>query len=350
MAKLIEVPTGTNTIEVRKNINRMLSEAREKSKPQVCILCGKKQTSFCNSHSVPKMVLRAIADNGKVLLASSVMGIDKEIHNIEDGVNASGTFHYICRECDGTFFQDYENESNIVMPPSDKMLSEIAVKNFLLQLSKRAVERKLQVIQQRELNAFINLQLMKDIKDMDYAEFEEEVKFHKRIADNNMIGQYHILFWKVLPYTVPIATQSLLLLNKDLEGVEVNNPYDMNPNVRMQYLHLAIFPLDGQSVIVLFHHKRDKAYRRLGHQLNSMAEGEVFKYINYLVFKYTENYYISKKIENEINTNESLQELSQEYNEFPSLGMLGENNNYGKGYTPIGRDEIPNFLSPEWAV
>ena len=132
--------------------------------------------------------------------------------------------------------------------------------------------------------------------------------------------------------------------------LKINNIYNMDSKVRMQYLHLAILPLDGNSVILAFYHKRDKAYRRLRHQINCMTESEVLKYINYLVFKYTENYYIAKKIERDIDTNESLQRLSQEYNELPALGMLGKNNNFGINYTPVCENDIPNFLLPEWAV
>jgi hypothetical protein len=71
---LIEVPEGTDTIELRKRVNKLLSDARNAAKPDKCILCGEKQTSFCNSHSVPQFSLRNISDNGKVLHASALMG------------------------------------------------------------------------------------------------------------------------------------------------------------------------------------------------------------------------------------------------------------------------------------
>ena len=96
----------------------MLSEARKKAKPQKCILCGKEQSSFCNSHSVPQMCLRPIADQGKVLHASLAMGFDVGVVDLEGGVNNSGTFNNICRECDKKFFQDYENPNNIIQPPT----------------------------------------------------------------------------------------------------------------------------------------------------------------------------------------------------------------------------------------
>lgn len=128
MDKLIDIPEGTDVIEIRKEINKMFSEARNKAKPEKCILCGEDRTSFCNSHSVPQLSLRNIAENGKILHDSALMGID--VVDIEKGVNNSGTFHFICNECDGSFFQDYENEQNLKVKPSDKMLAEIAVKIF----------------------------------------------------------------------------------------------------------------------------------------------------------------------------------------------------------------------------
>ena len=103
MPKLIDIPEGTDVVDVRKKMNKLLSTARNSAKPDKCILCGKLQTSFCNSHSVPQLSLRNIADNGKVLHASLLMGID--VVDIEKGVNNSGTFHFICNECDGTFFK-----------------------------------------------------------------------------------------------------------------------------------------------------------------------------------------------------------------------------------------------------
>lgn len=350
MGDFIHIPRGVDLIEIRKKEARIIAKARSKAKPEKCILCGKPQTSFCNSHSVPMMVLRSIADKGKVLLSLALVGFDREIHDIELGVKASGTFHYICENCDNTFFQDYENDKNIIMKPNEKMLAEIAVKNYLLQLSKCSLEKELYTILQRQYNILSDFQKLMATKNTDLAEFEAEVRFHQNIACNNLTGQYNILFWKVLPYTVPIATQSTFVLNKDIEGTKIINIYDENPNIRMQYMHLAIFPFNGESVVLLYHHKRDREYRRLAHQLNSISEDKILIYINYLVFKFTDNYFVSHKIENEINTNAKLQALSREYDDRPSLGILNFSNNYGRDYTPIASDDIPNFLSPEWAI
>lgn len=348
MSKLIDIPEGTDIIEIRKRMSRMLAEARSIAKPDRCIMCGKEQTSFCNSHSVPQLSLINIADDGKVLQASAIIGID--VLDIEKGVNNSGTFHFICKECDGSFFQDYENEKNLKEKPTDKILAEIAVKNILLQLSKREQEKALHRKLQQEFNAYINVEDLESIKELDVRDYTEELELHKGIVENNVNGCYQILFWKVVPYTVPIAVQSAISLSKDLEGTEINNVFNMSDSVRMQFMHLAILPLKGESVILAFYHKRDKLYRKLRHQINCLPEQKVLQYLNYIIFAYTENYFISKTIQNIVETDEKLSLLSQENNENPSMGFLDISNSFGDGYQPIRMDEIPNFLSAEWAV
>lgn len=50
MSLFDNIPEGTDIIEVRKKVNKMLSEARKKAKPPKCILCGKEQSSFCKGN------------------------------------------------------------------------------------------------------------------------------------------------------------------------------------------------------------------------------------------------------------------------------------------------------------
>ena len=140
MSLFDNIPEGTDIIEVRKKVNKMLSEARKKAKPPKCILCGKEQSSFCNSHSVPKMVLKNIAKAGKLYHANKLIeipAVDKE-----KGISNSGTFHFICRNCDSKLFQEYENVDALQEIQTEKMLAEIALKDILLMLSKRNQEKE----------------------------------------------------------------------------------------------------------------------------------------------------------------------------------------------------------------
>ncbi len=234
--------------------------------------------------------------------------------------------------------------------PTDKMLAEIAVKNILLQLSKRGQEKELYRELQKEFHAYTNLEDLEEIKELDVKDYTEELQFHKDIADKNIAGGYQILYWSVLPYKVPIAIQSAIALAKDLEGNEVNDVFDMSDTVRMQFLHLVILPLKEESVILAFCHKRDKLYRKLRHQLNSSSKQKVLQFLNYIVFAYAENYFISKTIQMDIESNEKLIQLAQENTGYPNLGFLGPDNFFGMKYQPIQMDEIPNFLDRDWAV
>lgn len=72
--------------------------------------------------------------------------------------------------------------------------------------------------------------------------------------------------------------------------------------------------------------------------------------MNYIIFAYTENYFISKTIQSAIESNDKLAELGQENSGYPNLGFLGPDNLFGMGYQPVGMDKIPNFLDCSWAV
>ena len=222
------------------------------------------------------------------------------------------------------------------------MLAEIAVKDMLLLMSKRATEKELVKIQQKKFACFDNVEDLIGLKELDADEFAEEILFHKGIADRNETGGYQVLFWKVMPYVIPIAAQSVIALTSDMEGKEINDVYNCDSNVRMQYMHLCFFPMKNQSVVLAFYHKRDKLYRSLRHQINASSEDKVLRYLNYLLFAHTENYFISKSVKQEIENNDTLQKLSQEANGFPTMGYL--NNDFGIGYTPVNMDEIPDFL------
>ena len=347
---LFNIPDGVDVIEVRKKVNKMLSEARKKAKPPKCILCGKEQSSFCNSHSVPQMCLRPIADKGKVLHAPLAMGFDIGVVDLDGGVNKSGTFNYICRECDAKFFQDYENPDNITQPPTDKILAEIAVKNMLLQLNKRDIELELLDIKQQELGIYKNPDKLSELKTLDQKEYQEEVLFHQDIANNNKEGGYQILFWEVLPYKVPIATQSAMVLPYDMEGDILNDVGNLDKSVRMQYVHIAVLPLEEKSVVLAFYHKRDKIYRRLRHQINTTSREKVLQYINYLIFEHTENIYFSKTIEEELKNNKMIEKVSQEANGLPTFGHLSVDNMFGMDYEAVKPEDIPNFLDESWAI
>lgn len=117
----------TDIIENKKNFNRLLSKARKEAKLQKCFYCGKQVTSFCNSHSVPAFCLKNIETKGEVYHSNILVNIP--LIDFERGINNSGTFHIICRDCDSKIFQQYEEPNNYNNEPTPQMIAQIAMKN-----------------------------------------------------------------------------------------------------------------------------------------------------------------------------------------------------------------------------
>ena len=228
-------------IENKKKLANILKRAKNTAKPEKCIMCGKPQTSYCNSHLISQMVLKTIADNGKLLHPNALMGI--EILDIEKGINNAGTFHFICRKCDSELFQDYENPDKMKTYPTDIMMAEIALKNMLLMLSKRNEEKEIFNIIQNEMNGFENKKVLNEIQGLDTQEYLDDLDLYKQIIENNSKGCFQILYWNKLPFIVPLAAQSPVAVYKDMYGDIINDVYDTNPNCHMQNLHLCVFPI-----------------------------------------------------------------------------------------------------------
>ena len=254
-------------IEIKKEVSRRFQEARNNSRPDTCLLCNKKLTKLCNSHSVPQFVLKQLAENGKIMQSSFLLAFeDIDIFETEKGVKNSGTFKFICHSCDKEFFNDYESEDALLGEVSDRMLAEIALKNELLNVSKRSQEVELY----RSLpEKIINIDYMIDLYSLDLRDFLQEVEVHKREILNNTKGAYQIIYKEILPFVVPIATQVAITLRLDMYGYPVNDVYNPDPKINMQDLHLVIFPLKESSLVLAFYHKKDKKYRTLRHQFNS---------------------------------------------------------------------------------
>lgn len=332
-------------IELRKELNRLLKEAREASKPDWCIVCGKKQTSFCNSHSVPRMVLKNIARDGKILQPNITIGI-KAVDD-EKGINNSGTFNYICKECDKELFKNYENPEILSRKVvTDKLLAEIALKDTLLMLSKRNLEDSLFEIIDNKYR-FEGLDDINLVNKLDKREYYERMQICLKIKENDS-NNFHVLYDKLLPYVTPIASQTMIALNCDLKGVEINNKYDYSENNSIEYIHIAVFPLKKQTRVLFFYHRRNRKYKKFRNQFNCLVEKEKLGLINYLVLAYSENYYYSPLIKDGIENNEKLSKLTQEVDGKPNLGYVNIFDVID--YSPIMKEEVPNFLSEEYSL
>ena len=337
-----------NIGEARKQISSIYKQARENSKPTKCALCGKTTTSFCNSHSVPRFVLESISDSGIVLTSNALVGFD--LMDEKEGLNKAGTFHYICKECDGKWFHNYENPETLLLTPNDRVLAEIALKDSILMLSKRNFELELnRLLLEKKPSAILNLSAVSEAYALDARDFELEKQRYISIIDNGLENCFHVLFYCVLPYTIPLATQTGIALSTDIEGRIVNDLMDFSDDVYIQTMHLCFFPLDGKSVVIAFYHKDDRNYKHLRHQLNRMSKEDKLKYLNYILFQYAENYFFSKTINDVVKGNEQFQKLSRESNGNPDFGFMSLKD-FMVPYENVDINDIPNLLADNYSL
>lgn len=331
------------------NVQNKVKIARNGAKPKYCLLCGKEIKQICNSHSVPYMVLNTIAEEGMLYNKNKVTQID--YFKYEDGINRSGTFHYICRDCDGKEFADYENPETILTKPNDLMMAEIAIKNLLLMVSQKKYERELFENDIQYLS-FVNIQQMIKGNELDTRDYLNDLEYYKQIKAGNVDYGFQIAYWEVLPYVCPIAVQGMFTIYKDMKGNLINDPNDFDEKKKNQSAHLCVFPFNGSTVVLLFYHKRDKTYRQLWHQINSSLREDVLKYINYLVFALTDNFFFSKSISETILNDEAFIRLSREYMERPNYGLpaISENDKKYLSNKPVSIDELPMIFDEKYAI
>ena len=278
-------------IEARKQIGKIISKSRSAAKPDRCLLCGKKISRFCDSHTVPRMVLKNIENNGKFDYANTIL--QNPLLNTDQGMKEATVFNLICNDCDNTLFQEYENLENLKKPPTERMLAQIALKDLLHILDKRLVE--IQLYNQRDNNmpaAFVNRKQM--FNHLDKRDFFSELDRIRAMLDSENYN-YRLISWDKVDYIVPVAFQGALTIYGDMNGELVVDIYDEQNPTPIQQMHLCVFPLDDCSVIFSFYNQNDTEYDQFSEQLRRMNQERRLKFLGYLMFFISEDMMIAIK-------------------------------------------------------
>ncbi|HUM85106.1 MAG TPA: hypothetical protein PLN48_15300 [Lachnospiraceae bacterium] len=308
-----------NRINYRKQLNDFLSEARKRAKGTKCYYCGKPVTSFCDSHYVPRFCLKNIAVDGKVYYCISFT--DFELMDVDQGVKQAGTFNIICRECDSKIFQDYENPDSYPSVPSSKMLAEIAMKDYLKFIYKRRLEKAMGDITIEKNPPFgLYIKLKAEVQELDLIEYDKNFQKAKQLSQQDQNVGYELFFYQQLPYVSPVAMQSCIDLIADLDGQCVNNTFDISPDYHPRDLHLSILPLSDSTVIMMFVDSNEDVYKSFIKQFKEKTLDEQLGIINYIVFLYTEDYFISPSVPKEVFENASIEDSVAQLAEGLSIG------------------------------
>jgi len=352
MKKLLKLGNLTNferefmeehKVEFSKKLSEFKRESRKKSKPTKCLACKKETTQFCNSHSVPASFLRNIAVAGKVFTNNKILDIPAL--DVEEGVNKTGTFRVVCRDCDSKIFQEYESSANYEHTPTNKMIAQIAMKNHLRNIGKRRNELALYQ-NLKELDKFDSESLagMLEVSNLDLNEYLNGFKRAKKVIDKNWENEYYLFFYEKLDYVIPLAFQGEVSLHFDLDGNIINDVYNNSKRYKIQTLHISVFPLENSSVLMLFIDKRSTRYRGFYQQFKTLNSGDKLSLINFIIFSYAEDVFMSKKVRDIFLKNKNLQAVSGLTSiQVPSV-FNNENQSLKDAFDFSKMNTIPNFL------
>lgn len=339
---------GDQRITINKAANRINRKARERAKTESCYICGKVCASFCNSHSIPRFSLQFIAENGKV--AQILQG---EVPTMGDdtGLNRAGVFRLICRDCDGSIFQDYENPDAYNQEPTEQMLAQIAMKDELHMISKRKHEIELYDILEQEFDNFQSLGTGKSIEELDLAEYQFSLQYAMKTLSSKKEGRYRLCYYRLLDYVVPMATQASLCLVGDFEDRIINNIYNFSEQYHMASIHVAVFPLEKTSVVLLFVESGVKRYRNFIRQLNKLEPVDQLAAINYMIFSYTENTFLPPSVYKEVKKNAEFMEVCRRTtNAETAIAFVDPIQVAVEEFSFSKRNTIPNLLCREYAL
>ena len=336
-------------INNRKMASALTKKARELVKASTCIYCGQKVTSFCNSHSVPEFCLRNIATDGKVFTINEL--IDIPIIKKETGVGETGTFQIICRNCDSKIFADYETPDNYSTLPTQKMLAQIALKNNLKYISKRKQEIGMHQVLEAEVKLSSKEFAYDDyVKGLDLREYFKGYRNAKKHIEKNDIG-YYLCYYQKLEYVVPIAFQSSVALIFDFEGSVINDIYNPSPNYEIRNINICVFPMQNESVIMLFIEDGDKRYRKFYKQFNKLDLDNQLAALTFILFAYSEEVYYSKTIKPEllshpemtlvVQSGQDIMSTTQHFNPYEQIKSR---------FDLLRRRDIPNLLSEKYKL
>lgn len=340
-------------ISLNKRMSRIMLKVRSAIKPSVCMYCGKPVTSLCNSHCIPRFCLENIGSSGHVAGPNAIFNLPSmgvPVGKKEVGLKEAGTFHLLCRECDSMIFQDYENPDNYVVetPPTQKMLAEIAMKNYLKFISKRRMEIELYkfLIDQHKLRPMELKEILAklDVSILDLEAYTKNYERAKRLSKKDNGYGYYVIYYRLLDYIAPIAIQSPIALYTDLENNIVNDVLNMDAKYIPSDMHLCVFPLKSKTAIILFIEDGDKKYRKFYKQFRKCPEEEKLGIINYLIFLYCEDYFLADDLQ-KFSYSEELKKTASLLPVAWSERPLTTKETYATPFSLSKWKDVENFLS-----
>lgn len=339
------------SLEFKKQTNNIIRKAHNDSKLEYCACCKKNVSSFCNSHSLPKFILKSISNNGYVLTSNNYSKIP--IIDNSKGLNNAGVFKRICNDCDNLLFKDYETSEKL-LDPRKKIMTQIDLKNSLRMYDKRlneiAIYKNLETMN-IDISTLQEIIEKQKINYLDLNEIEREIKRDLEILSKSSTSSFKLIFSEKLNYVVPIAFQGHIALVGDLNGDTINDIYNKSESNVVENINICVFPLTNQTIIMMFINNDYKKYKKFIKQFGALTKEKKLQLISYIIFNYSEDFFVSKDAKKEIIDNKTLDIVAQNTTDIHATDekeakLLKKS----KEFELLNYKEFPNILSKEYSI
>ena len=303
-------------IKLNKQFSLLTKPRTKSNKTKRCVICKKTGIKYCNSHTIPQFILKNICKDGKMLNTQSLNST--KFKKEEDGINVAQVFHSICTSCDNLKFKEYESIENYKTEPSQLILKQIALKNHLYSSYKHNKEKALYNNIVRDIfGSSIHLpenhplKYMLKVTEHNYCYNNKRANLIiKHLSDNTEL--YKLCYFKKLNYVIPIALQDNSIISYGFNNEKLANTFDFPSLDYADDVHFCIYPMENESIIMLFCAKDLSIYDKFFKTLRNLDEKEQLSIINFLIFAYFEEVFLCKELDKSIFENVSLRKLSQE--------------------------------------
>lgn len=262
------------------------------------------------AHSIQNnRILNRISEDGHVyLIDAKVEKKDLTPYFNKISKNKASTFFGFCDYHDTEIFKSieisqYENtrQQNFLFAYRAYCVSYHKVVRKMKSYRDTVLKYPATLLNPESINMYRVNQL--DIRD---GEIEFEA-FTADLKDQNFSNINSFTY--TLNYEVNFAVSTSFAIDRDMNRKIIQNTYDLSDDIIMPKIYLNVFPIEGESKIIISYHKdHEDIYFNLLEQLAIAKEESITKYLSYMIFDKSEDvYYRPSTISNlEAETKESL--------------------------------------------
>lgn len=186
---------------------------------------------------------------------------------------------------------------------------------------------------------------------LDLKEYIAGFKKAKRASQKNWENEYYVCYYEKLDYVVPIAFQGCVALICDFDGKIINDIYNPSPEYLVKSINICVFPLEKESIIVMFVDDGDNRYRNFYKHFKKLHLEDRLATLTYIMFAYTEDVFFSKKILSEAKSSSELVNTSQITSTIISATPYADPyNKVLEVFDLSKRNSIPNLLSEKYKI